>query len=546
MLIDARQLPTDTEITAQVCIVGSGPAGMALAMEFMQTSIDVCIVESGGVEFDQGIQNLSEGKVVGSKYPSLETTRRRQLGGTSHSWEAPVASKQPGFRCMTLDEIDFEKRSWIPYSGWPFKKCDLDPYYQRAFTLCKISNYSSNIGDWESESAASLPFHSNRITSLVSHYSSRYPFTDEYPNLLGKSNNIRLLLHANVTNIELDDSLNQVSRIQITRLDGTSIHIRSRVFVLATGGIENARLLLTSNKQKSSGVGNSFDLVGRYFMDRPVINVGYLKLTSRAWLNKTKLYDISNRHDATIMSCVMLSPETIRQERLVNSGCQLFPKPLPRQTRATKAFRDLSSLLIYRKKATRIYASFLDVLKGSDYITAAIFWNLVRRMIGFQGGEWSYLPIEKNRFSRIQLVHQIEQVPDPENRIVLDSTVDALGIPQPKLIWSMKNIDIQNAMKAHQILKTEFEKANIGVLEFELNEDGSFLFYKTAMAHHMGTTRMNENPRYGVVDSNCCLHDVYNLFVAGSSTFPTAGYANPTLTIIALSIRLADHIKARL
>jgi len=542
MQIDARTISAEETLTTDVCIVGAGPAGITIALELANESFRTCLVESGGLETDSQTQSLAGGEVKGDPYPNLEETRQRQFGGTSHLWEAQTDYQTPGWRCLPLDPIDFEQRDWVPYSGWCFDRQHLDPFYARAHKLCKIGPYSYEVEDWESEKAQQLPLHANRFVTRMSQYGSRAPFTHQYRQDIQNAPNITTLLYANVANLETDETGQTVTRLRITRLDGTGIWLQAKLVILATGGIENARLLLMSNQQQTNGLGNQHDLVGRFFMERPIVSCGMLTPYKRELFDQTGLYDVRKFQGIPAMAWIKLTDSLIRREKLLNNGVQLFPRPLTHQIMATRSFRQLVSHLRDRKLPPKLGQHLLTTGKGIDYIAAAGFWSAVRQLPSLRRGDWSFLPLEKRRFSQFEVIYQIEQAPNPNNRVTLSSSCDALGLPKAHLSWQLYDIDICTVKRVQEILKAELANAGIGNLD--IARDGNKLkFHKLTIHHHMGTTRMHENPKQGVVDANCKVHGMTNLFVTGSSVFPTAGYANPTLTIVALAIRLADQVK---
>lgn len=542
MEIDARTLPAEDTLDTDVCIVGAGPAGITLALELANQRFRVCLVESGGREADPQTQSLAGGEVSGDPYPNLEETRQRRFGGTSHLWEAQTGYRTPGWRCLPLDPIDFEKRAWVPYSGWCFDRQHLDPFYARAHKLCKIGPYSYEVEDWESEEACQLPLRTDHLITCMSQYGSRTPFTQEYRQDLQNAANITTLLYANVTNLETDETAQTVTRLRITRLDRTGIWLQAKLVILATGGIENPRLLLMSNQQQPNGLGNQHDLVGRFFMERPIVTCGMLTPYHRQLFDQTGLYDVREFQGTPAMAWIKLTDDGIRREQLLNNGVQLFPRPLTHQTVATRSLRKLVSHLRHGKLSRELGQHLLAALKGADYVTAAGFWAAIRQLPGLKRGDWSFLPLEKRRFSRFEVIYQIEQAPNPNNRVTLSSNRDLLGSPQAQLHWQLHDIDIRTVKRVQKILKEEFAHSRIG--ELDIARDGDKLkFDKLTIHHHMGTTRMHDDPKQGVVDANLKIHGMTNLFITGSSVFPTAGYANPTLTIIALAIRLADHIK---
>lgn len=542
MIIDARSLPPDDVLETHLCIIGAGPAGLTLAREFANQDVQICLLESGGTEFDSELQSLCAGTVSGDPYPEVQETRRRQLGGTSHCWEGQNSYQEYGFRCLPLDEIDFEQRDWLPYSGWPFNKAHLDPFYERAQKVCQIGQYAYDVEAWEDKRAKRLPFKSDRLTTTMSQYAPRYPFTQEYPEALRQTPNITTILYANVVEIETDETTQTVTRLRVASSPTKQFSLTAKVFILGAGGLENARLLLASNRQQASGLGNQNDLVGRFFMDRPILSCTLVPSSPKIF-DQTALYDIYQTKSVPVMARVQLTQALMRQEHLLNNGAQLFPRPLSRQREAALALRSLVTSLRDGKSSQDVLKQLSIALRGLDYVMAAGFWGAIRRIPAFRRGGWSYLPLEKRRFSQFEIFYQIEQAPDPHNRVMLGAERDHFGQPKVELHWRLNPIDIEKAVRVQEIWAEEFEKAGLGQLQFARKRE-DWKFEKTAMHHHMGATRMHHDPKQGVVDANGKVHGMNNLFIAGCSVFPTSGYANPTLTMIALSLRLADYLKA--
>jgi choline dehydrogenase-like flavoprotein len=542
MIIDARSLPCDEIIETNICIIGAGPAAITLAREFVDQDFDVCLLESGGIEFDPEVQFLNTGTVFGDVYPNLIDTRIRQVGGTSHAWEGQNGPNEYGFRCLPLDKIDFERRDWLPYSGWPFSKVHLDPFYERANKICQLNSSTYNIEDWEHKGALRLPFNKDRITTSISQFASRRPFTEQYRNEINQNKNITIFVYANVVEIETNEENHTVISVHIASSKNSRFRLKARLFILAAGGLENARLLLASNQKKTEGLGNENDIVGRYFMDRPILS-SIFKPSSKKIFHQTNLYDIYRTKGSLIMASFQISEALKYNRNLLNNGAQIFPRPLIHQKEATLALR---SLLSSQRLGKTIWEKSLKNLKvifcASDYITYAGFWAVIRQIPGLQRGAWSYLPYEKIRFSQFEVFYQLEQAPNPNNRVKLGFDKDYLGQNKIELHWRLNSIDINSAIEIQRIWAEEFKAASLGDFKFEQKQE-NWKFEKPAMHHHMGATRMHNDPKQGVVDANCKVHGITNLFIAGSSIFPTSGYANPTLTIIALSLRLADHIK---
>lgn len=539
MIIDARTLETDRTIETEVCIVGGGPAGIILARELINQSFRVCLVESGGFELDHAVQSLSEGNVIGQQYPPLSETRLRQLGGTAHTWEAELDYKLLGWRSLPLDPIDFEQRDWLPYSGWSFTREHLDPFYQRAHEVSQLGPFNYTVEPWESDQAFRLPFQPDRLTTSVSQYGSRTLFTQDYPREVGQAENITVLLHATITEIETDDDGRTVNRLRGGCLQGNPFWIKAKIFILAAGGIENARLLLLSNRQQPMGVGNQHDLVGRFFMEHPSVVGGMLRPAQRRLFDQTALYDMCPVNNRYVVGEIRLNEGLMQREQLLNSGIQLYPRSADRAQTAQQSLQVLSAASRRAQLPKNALWHFGNVMMSSNYFAIAAFWKAVRSLPTLRRGVWSYFPYEKRKFSTFELVYQIEQAPDPHNRILLSREQDALGQNKAEIHWKLNDIDISTIKRVQTILQEEFRESGLG----QLDVPDTLKFFKLAGHHHMGTTRMHDDPKQGVVNADSQVHGISNLYITGSSVFPTSGYANPTLTIIALALRLADRMK---
>lgn len=548
MLIDANALQTGEIIETEVCIVGAGPAGITLANEFTATNLQVCLLESGGIDFDKNTQLLCQGESTGNLFGSLDDLRRLQFGGTANCWKIRIGDNQIGVRYLPLDNIDFEQRDWMPYSGWPFNKSHLDPFYERAQVVCKLGTFAYDAEAWQNTQTPQLSFIDHVKTGMFQ-FGPRAVFPVEYQEKFNRAHNITTYLNANLVEIETDDTSQNVTRLRVACLSsGKEFWLRAKIFILAAGGIENARLLLISNKIQKAGLGNQNDLVGRFFMDHPLVKCGKLIPHDPDIFKKTALYDLRRVNNIPVMGRLGLTEATMHREKLLNISAILFPVPKPYQLKAVESLKILPSAIrssVSRKDSIK---HLRNVITGLDYILPAAFGSLVRQepfLPSLAWGGWSSMNNIERRFREFEVWHQTEQAPVPSNRLTLINDRDRLGRQKVKLHWQWHDIDIDTIKRAQTIFQTEFARAGIGKLQIERDGDLPKLIHPGAH-HHMGTTRMHDDPHQGVVDCNCQVHNIANLFIAGSSVFPTGGFANPTLTIVALAIRLADHIKTLL
>ncbi|MEM6587116.1 MAG: GMC family oxidoreductase [Pseudomonadota bacterium] len=480
MIIDFETLPPEQALDYDICIIGSGPAGMSVALELMESGRRVAMIESGKVDYDGEIQELYEGDVVGFDHDPLDACRLRYLGGSSNCWNG---------WCAPFDAIDFEKRADIPHSGWPITRDDLKEAYLRAGEICEIGAHEfGDIRDVVPD--ADYPaFDQDRIELSYLRYSPPTRFGETYRSVWEAHPNFDLILGANATQILLDDDRNSVADITLSGLSGKSQPIRARRFVLACGGNENARLLLASNGQIEAGIGNQNDQVGRYFMEHPYAASGLI---------------FANGFDPLLQKGRFI--DGIEHRAIYRTGTAL-------QRRKSL----LSSILFHKPEPNA------DTL--------------------FSWGNRD-LPDDTDETSKEVLLSQSEQAPNPSSRIMLSERRDRFGHSLALMDWRLGEIDKRCIVENVQALGLEYARLGMGRVKLaDWLLDGDAMWGIGAGTHHMGTTRMGLDPKTSVVDENCKVHGLANLYMAGASVFTTSSWVNPTLTLMALAVRLADHLK---
>jgi choline dehydrogenase-like flavoprotein len=532
--IDAREVPNGQIIETDVCIVGGGAAGLTIARELAGCNFRVCLLEAGGAVKHKPTQELCSGTMIGNHRIDLKFSRLRQYGGTANRWLIELGNGELGVRYTPLDEIDFQPRDWMPHSGWPFRKSDLEPFYARAHKICGIGPYDYEPEAWINEQSQRLPLPTDQIVTRVFQFGRKKVFTRDIPDELNHAKNFTAYLYANAIEIETDELGKVATRVKVACLGGNQFYLAAKHFVLAAGGIETARLLLLSDQVRPRGLGNEYDLVGRFFMVHPQFHRDRFTPASPKMFPRAFLYDLREVNQVMIMGRLGLSPAVMAAEQLPNLAVMLLPRETGYWSGQAKAIfgnRD-------RAKTSRRPLDFVfKAMEGAKDITA--------RAIGMETfnptlekGGWSYVPEPEKRYSTFELVSLVEQVPDPGNRVMLGLDRDPLGARRLELHWRWSESDNNASLRARARIGGELAKAGLGT--FELRDGAP---RPPDSAHHIGTTRMHRDRRQGVVDVNCKVHSVENLFIASSAVFPTGGFANPTLTIVALCVRLADHLK---
>lgn len=517
MFIDSRQLPPGAVVEADICIVGAGAAGISMAREFIGHSLTVALMEGGGLEFDAKVHELQDGDMLGIEMSPLDVGRARQFGGATELWSGNI-------RPYAAD--DFQVRDWIPYSGWPITRADLDPYYPRAYELVELQSTDFDPDHWRDKMPKffSLPFIGDRLIPAIYHKSPPTRFGSRYRSDFEKTSNVTTYLYANLIGIDTNAAADQVTGMRFSYPDGHTIRVKATVYVLAMGGIENARQLLLANNRKPAGLGNDYDVVGRYFTTHAYVDAGLILLNKPSDIVSTPVAG------SGVIQARLITTEAVRREdKLGKFVCQLLP--------ADEEGREDRSVG---------YTSFRNLYKAAMRGTVPDnFWHHVGNVITDFGSVIDGLQKKFGDVSRISLVTETEIVPKPDSRVVLGDRTDAFGRPLPAVDYRLGPIEKRTLRRSLEIIGEEVGKAGLGrvqLIEWAINDDVDD-FPGIDHHHHMGTTRMGTDPRVSVVDADCRVHTVKNLYVAGSSVFTTGSEVQPTVTIIALALRLADHLK---
>jgi choline dehydrogenase-like flavoprotein len=519
MIVDLNEANGLGSLSVDLCIVGSGAAGLAVASEMANSPLTVAVAESGGLDFEPPTQSLYDVDISGLPHPGSTQGRFRVCGGSTTMW---------GGQALPLMSHDFESREWIPHSGWPISYEELQPFYRRACRFLVIDEMNFETDLFAHLRARPPVFNPSRLWYHFSKWSPKPSVRELYLPALRRSRNCTLLLHANVTEIVLDPASRQVTRLEVKSLSGRSATLRARACVLAVGGIETARILLANRQQRPNGIANEYDLVGRFFQDHPSALVGCLRTASPA--RAQQVLNVFHKRGLKYSVRCTATPQWQKLHQTLNvSMGTTFVQDDPtlqnvkdiyaawRHGRLAPGFTD-KLLRTFLHPSAALSPAYHFLVRGRSYVPSA------RMLIGITS----------------------EQQPNPESRILLTEKLDALGVPRANVRWRLTDLTLHTIRKFAATLREEFRQASIGDIELEpwlLEDSGEWTSHINDQFHHIGTTRMNDSPRAGVVDRNCQVHGITNLYIAGSAVFPTSGHSNPTLTIIALCMRLADRLK---
>ena len=526
MLRDAREIDADTSLAYDLCIVGAGTAGIALAQRFLGGSCRVGVLESGGVTFDRAAQALAGGESVGRGYFPLDETRLRRFGGTTGWWAG---------ECRPLDaNADLAARPWLGHPGWPITGAELAEYYARAQSVCDLGpgEFEPAEAWFEKAGCKPLALDTRRFVTQIFKYCPPAKFVKTGTRDLTGAANIEVILNATVTSIVAEPGERIVKGVRARSAPAREFAIDARVVVLAAGGIENARLLLASSQSRPAGLGNDHDQVGRAFMEHLFFD-DVARFQPSVLLPSMRLYGRRQPISGSSIKATLAPSAGLLAEAGMLNCCFKFVSPI-------KRYPGVVAALALRDGLRR---GFPPSGRGEQFRTlvAELPTTVVKLLRAALKGEYG----SSARPSPLLVSVTSEQAPNPDSRVTLSPRRDALGQPLARLDWRLSELDCRSWTTGLELLARELADRRLGqIIGPDAERREAAIERLRGGRHHIGTTRMADDPKHGVVDRNGQVHGVGNLFIAGSSVFPTAGHANPTLTIVALALRLADHLKA--
>jgi choline dehydrogenase-like flavoprotein len=523
VLIDFEHLdsdPTDFDL----CIVGAGAAGLTLATAFLDGPLRVAIIESGGLTIRDEDQDLSIAEVVGLSHDGVHTARVRAVGGTTTRW---------GGQALPFLDEDFRRRPWLRDTGWPIDRKTLDSYYIRAAQVLGLDERETfDLRPWSNAGLAEPAFSSGSLRLVVSRWSRHPDLGARYLPEIRASRHVTLIHGATVTGLQTTAGGGAVGSVTLRSLGGRSRTIRAKAFILAGGAIETCRLLLASNTVDPRGIGNQHGLVGQAFQDHVAAIVGLIEPTQPGILEN--LFDPFYRRGYKYLPRLVLDPARAAKQKLLHASLQILSPAT-----ATGPLGDLKTLA-GRLRAGRLDAEARRLGARLLLDPALIFRGLWRRLVQGRGvtAPGAALWLE---------VHS-EQEPSPESRITLSEQCDSLGMPRVRLDWRLTEKTGETIRYSAMLARDEFRKAGLGEVildDWVTDPRQDWRAMVGDVYHQCGGARMALTPDHGVVDPDCRVFGVENLYLASSAVFPTSSFSNPTLTMMALALRLSDHLKAR-
>lgn len=547
MITDSRSVPPNAELECDLCIVGAGAAGITLALQFVHSRLRVVVLESGGEKLEAEQQALNYGEVADGAHPPAHLYRQRRLGGATTIW---------GGRCVPLDEHDFRRRPHVPLSGWPFDRSTLQPFYARAQSLLEV-------GVFDYSASTAVPggggfvegFHDpNMSTESLERFSPPTNLWKRYREELANSAPIVVVKHATCLRLSGGQT---VTGLECASTGDLRFTVRARCVVLAVGGLETVRILA------HSGYGNDSVMLGRTYMCHIEAALGQLRLSPASRGIK---FGFERTSDGIYCRRrFTLRPEKQDELRILNAAIRLHHANVvdPSHRHPVLSAMYLTKRFIIPEYARKFSVIEHEAMRGSRHdarlwlahirnVTVgaprlagfALDW-VVRRHLTYRRVPYVALP---NVAGIYPLDFHGEQAPNPESRVSLADKTDRYGVPRLKVDWRASELDWLTLAAMLRELKRAVEHCGCGTVDYDEEQLDQHTRASAVPVggHHIGTARMSESPSAGVVDADGRVHHVNNLFVSGCATFPTSGQANPTLTIVAMALRLAQHLAHKL
>ena len=516
----------------EVCVAGGGPVGLAAALELSRRGIRTLLIEAGPKRSKRPEHNETGFDIEDDIHHAADRlTSATGLGGTSERW---------GGQCVELDDIDFEERDYVPHSGWPIDHEKISPYYQRARAVL-----SSNVGgerpDPDPEPDGEFPISRETWTRIRNTASANRAE-------IAASKNLFVALDARVKALAYDPVEGRLNSMAIA-CRGGSYTVCADHYVLACGGRGNTRLLLNLQVAYPQLFGGSDGPLGRFYRGHVAGQIAQIEFATREHAERY----LFKRTSTGTFVCNRFQPAPKVQRALELPNIAFWP------TNRRAAFGEpdpaLSLLYLWNSRKAVVHKATWGEADRARYYN--VLHKVLRNPVG---ATRSALGLVRQKYSaaepylmlrmsdmRYGLRYHGEQIPSSSSRAFLKPEQDADG--QFKLEVSFRYLpqDIRGTLHAHLALDSWLKDRKMGKLIFDVAPEKleeHIVGQAKDGYHQIGLTKMGVNRNHAVVNQNCRVIDIANLYIAGSSVFPTSGQANPTLPAVALAIRLAEHLTA--
>lgn len=519
MIFDLEKDELPAQVDAQVCIVGGGAVGLAMATRLARSGVDVVLLEGGGRSLETRSQALQKGQSIGHPFANIEVGRYRTLGGSTTYW---------GGQVLPFDAFVTGERPWLGHDAWPVAEDVLSRYFEEAYGLIGLGAMErDNAAVWKSLGGA-VPDLGPDLSLEMTRWLKVRNFSRLFGRALKDASGPRTYVHANVVGMEMNGDA-VVHALHARALNGRTMTVRARSFILANGTLEIARLLMHPLISGRDAPWSRSEWLGRPLVDHLDCAAGEVKV-----LDHTRFHQIFDNiyvGGHKYYPKVRLSPEVQRAEGLTDIAAQFLYK-----TRFSEHLDYLKQFL----RSIREGGGDVSLLKLPQHV-AAVAATTVPLALRYFRDRRSFKPKD----AEVTLVFYSEQLPCARSRLLLSQETDALGMRQLAVDWQIDGREMSTMKHFGRTLQREFKQRNLAEITLDPRleaEDPSFISIIHDAVHQMGVTRMGRSAAEGFVDPDLKVFGTRNLYVAGAAVFPSTGFANPTFTAIALALRLCDHL----
>lgn len=522
MIFDLERDPVSNNGVYDVCIIGAGAAGITLAVELRRKGKRVLLLEGGGLRYETRTQKLYAGDTEGLVHSGLTNTRFRILGGTTFQW---------GGQVLEIDEHVFGARPWVPGGQWPFPKSELAPYYRRAISVEGLGRSLQDTDEiWQALDCAKPEF-GDGFYSAFSYWCPVTDFSSLYAKELRQDADLSVYIHANALEFKFGDDGESAVAIHCAALNDKKAVFFAHHFVLCMGAVETSRFLLQPPSATNLAPWRDNPLIGCHFQDHLCANVA--TIANCAFEPAGAYFDYRSAHGMRYHPKMKLSPQVQERDGLLDICGTVVP--------TTKGGRDDLAVAFetFRFLRTRQYDRLtLFRLMHFAFNLPRLVWHKIpfsRQALG---------PANKAK-QVLRLVLHVEQSPLSESRVVLVPKRDAFNQQCAKVYWRTSGQELHTVRHYIRMLSETFANRGLGIVQADpgvMDDDEVLAASFRDSSHHIGGTRMATSVADGVVDESLRIFNTRNVYICSSSVFPSAGFANPTHTIISLAIRLADHL----
>jgi choline dehydrogenase-like flavoprotein len=521
VIVDLDKTQAGSALNAQVCVVGAGAVGLALAVELAKAGVDVLVLEGGGASMEKGSQALQQGESVGHPFANIEVGRYRVLGGTTTLW---------GGQVLPFDDFVTGARPWVGHEAWPVAEDELARYFSQTYAHLGLGEaLMSDEGVWRKLGVPS-PDLGDGLDLVMTHWLRTRNFAKLFAREVRSKDGPRVVVHANVVGVQLSAD-GSVSALRARSLNGNSLEVRAQHFVLCNGTLEVVRLLKHPLVGGVAAPWADSPWLGTPLIDHLDCHAGEVKLLDAKRFHEW--FDNIYLEGRKYYPKIRMSPEVQRDQGLVDIAAQFLYR-----TR-------FSDHLDYLKMFVR------SVREGGGQVSpwalpahvAAVAAATLPLAVRYFRDRRSFKPMD----AEVNLAFYCEQLPSMRSQVRLADDVDALGMQRVRVDWQIDGRELRTMKVFGEQIQRQFKQ--LGLAEVKLDprlqdEDPAFLAEVHDAVHQMGTARMGRTPQDGFVDADLRVFGTPNLYVAGAAVFPSTGFANPTFTAIALALRLGDHLKA--